>query len=332
MMVTGVTGKSASVVHELIADGRAEGERLDSFLGRSGVVPSRSQAQRLIEEGNVTINGRSAAKSGQKLAPGDLVRVAVPPPGPNLAAEPEAIPLDVVYEDEDIIVINKPPGMVVHPAAGTRAGTLVNALLAHANGLSAIGGVERPGIVHRLDKDTSGLLVVAKNDLAHQSLSRQIAGHAAGRRYLALVAGRVGPDSGAIDAAIGRHPVDRMKMAVVDSGGRDAVTHYRVLERFTVGDEQLTLLEARLETGRTHQIRVHMAACGYPLVGDQTYGPRKKRPHPAVSFPRQALHAWRLSLRHPRTGLAMEFEAPLPSDFAEFLTRLRARQQGGSNA
>lgn len=317
---------------ELVVDERSQGDRLDSLLGRSGLIPSRSQAQRLIADGHVSVNGQAVAKAGLKLAAGDRVRVVIPPAEPS-AVQPEDIPLDVVYEDEDLIVINKPPGMVVHPAAGNRTGTLVNALLARAGKLSSIGGVERPGIVHRLDKDTSGLLVVAKNDLAHQSLSRQIAAHAASRRYLALVVGDLAQDSGTIDAPIGRHPTDRKKMAVVAGGGRTAVTHFAVLERFAVGGAKFTLVEARLETGRTHQIRVHLAACGHPVVGDPTYGPKTKLAV-AVSFPRQALHAWRLRFAHPRTGASMKFEAPLPADFAGLLRDLRSRQpqprQGGS--
>lgn len=317
-----VTG--GDVVRELVVENEADGERLDSFLGRSGLIPSRSQAQRLISGGNVTVNGRAATKAGLRLSTGDHVLLRIPPPEPS-TAKPETIPLDIVYEDADLIVVNKPPGMVVHPAAGNRSGTLVNALLAHAGGLSTIGGVERPGIVHRLDKDTSGLLVVAKNDLAHESLSRQIASRTASRRYLALVVGSMPTDSGTIDAPVGRHPSERKKMAVLAAGGKQAVTHFAVLERFALGAEEYTLIEARLETGRTHQIRVHMAACGHPLVGDPVYGPKRK--HKVVSFPRQALHAWRLSFLHPRTGDLMEFEAPLPGDFAALLAAMREQRR-----
>jgi len=299
---------------ELAVPPQAAGERLDRWLAAAGVGPSRAFVQRLIDAGLVTVDGRPASAS-QRVRPGQRVVVDIPPPEP-LEAQPEAIPLDVVYEDDDIIVVNKPQGMVVHPAAGNRAGTLVNALLAHSQGLSGIGGKERPGIVHRLDKDTSGLLVVAKNDHAHISLARQIQAREVLREYVAVVHGRVRDDRGRVDAPIGRHPVHRQRMAVVP-GGRPAVTDYEVLERFP----DYTYLRLKLQTGRTHQIRVHMVHLGHPVVGDPVYGPRRC----PWQLAGQCLHARRLGFRHPRTGEWLTFEAPLPAAMEKVLRDLRRR-------
>lgn len=290
------------------------GQRLDVFLTGKQVGPSRSFVQKLIDRGQVLVNGRPE-KASYKVACGDVIQAVIPEPEP-IEAIPQAMELDVLYEDEDIIVINKPKGMVVHPAPGNPDNTLVNALLARCQHLSGIGGKIRPGIVHRLDKDTSGILVVAKNDLAHLSLAKQIKERTAERRYLALVHGNVKQDVGTISTWLGRHPVHRKKMAVVPEGkGKLAVTHYWVRERF--GD--YTLVEAKLETGRTHQIRVHMAYLGHPVVGDQVYGPKK--PHLGING--QALHAFLLGLYHPRTGEWMEWRAPLPDDFVHVLNYLR---------
>ncbi len=285
------------------------GVRFDVFLSCAAEL-SRAQAQKLIENGDATVNN-APAKANRKLKQGDEVRLLVPPPE-DLALVAENIPLCVVYEDSDMIVINKAQGMVVHPAPGNESGTLVNALLYHVHDLSGIGGVKRPGIVHRIDKLTSGLIVVAKNDMAHASLAAQIKAHTARRSYLALVEGNIKEDSGTIDAPIGRHPVDRKRMAVVPNG-REAVTHFTVLLR--LGD--YTLIEARLETGRTHQIRVHMAYSKHPVAGDTVYGQKK----PRLGLSGQALHAYRLQLTHPRTGEDMVFFAPVPEYFLAALKK-----------
>ena len=302
------------------------GERLDSFLAKDPSL-SRSAAARLCDEGSVTVNGAPAQKK-RLLAEGDTVEVTLPEPIPD-TAEPENIPLSVVYEDEDIIVIDKPKGMVVHPAAGNPSGTLVNALLYHCKGqLSGIGGVLRPGIVHRIDKDTGGLLVAAKNDAAHRVLAAALEVHDIKREYRALVNGGFRDDSGTVDLPIGRHPTDRKRMAVLRDGdgkSREAVTHYRVLERFG----GVSYLALQLETGRTHQIRVHMSHLGHPLVGDTVYGggrtPFEKHHAPLLSG--QCLHAVRLTLRHPRTGEDMCFESPLPEDFEKLLAILRTESR-----
>ena len=272
---------------------------------------SRSRAQALIEAGLVLLNGR-ACRQSDAVRPGDTVRYAVPEAKP-IELIPENIPLDILYEDRDICVVNKPRGMVVHPAVGNESGTLVNALLYHFGDLSTIGGEIRPGIVHRIDKLTSGLLVVAKNDLAHERLAVQFADHSAHRSYIALVAGNIREDVGTVDAPIGRHPTDRKRMAVVENGRR-AVTHYRVLYRFS----GVTVLSLELETGRTHQIRVHMAYIHHPVVGDQVYSNGKN----ALGMEGQALHGWRLQLKHPTTGEHMSFVAPLPEDMRRALKRL----------
>lgn len=294
---------------------RATGEgRLDAFLASNEELGlSRSRIQALIKEGRVTVTGRSP-KPKESLQPGDLIRVEVPDPEP-VALAPEEIPLDVIYEDQDLIVINKSRGLVVHPAAGHWGGTLVNALLDHVDDLEGIGGELRPGIVHRLDKDTTGLLVAAKNETAHRSLSDQIREHTATRVYWALVHGNTMPDAGRVDAPIGRHPVDRKRMAVNTRTGKQAITHFRTLERF----RGYALLECRLETGRTHQIRVHLAYIGHPVVSDLVYGTRK----PHLGLPPQALHARQLGLFHPRSGEWMEFTAEPPPELMEAIEQLR---------
>lgn len=301
------------------------GMRLDAYIAAVSDL-SRSAAARLIEAGSVTVNGRLAEKK-RAIAEGDVVEITLPEPE-ECEAQPEDIPLDVVYEDDDIIVINKPQGMVVHPAPGNYSGTLVNALLFRCrDSLSGIGGVMRPGIVHRIDKDTSGLLVVAKNDFAHTALSEELKYHGIEREYHALVKGGFGEDTGTIDLPIGRHPIDRKKMAVLKNSesAREAVTHYEVLARYG----NISYLKLMLETGRTHQIRVHMSYTGHPLLGDEVYGqskiPFEKRHAPLLNG--QALHAKRLSLTHPRTGERMTFECELPENFKELLEILEKNSQ-----
>lgn len=296
------------------------GKRLDSFLSAAFSL-SRSAAERLLSEGRVTVVGGEANKK-YRLRGGEQIALHLPEPTPA-EAEPEDIPLHIIYEDEDIVVVNKPAGMVVHPAAGNERGTLVNALLYHCKGsLSGVGGVERPGIVHRIDKDTAGLLVVAKNDAAHQHLSDQLKVHRVSRIYRAIVLGNLKEDEGTVNAPIGRHPVDRKRMAIMrrPGEGREAITHYRVLQRFG----QMTLVECRLETGRTHQIRVHMASLGHPLLGDPVYGgdgTKFEARHKSL-FCGQFLFAGELALIHPRTGEEMRFTAPIPADFDTVLALL----------
>lgn len=286
------------------------GERLDKALAFWCADESRSALQKLLDNGMVTVGGRPAGKH-DRLRAGDVVTVRFPDPVP-LAAKAQNIPLDIVYEDGDVLVVNKPQGMVVHPGAGNPDGTLVNALLYHCgDSLSGIGGVLRPGIVHRIDKDTSGLLMVAKNDRAHHSLAAQIKAHSFLREYEAVVCGTVREDEGKVDAPIGRHPTQRKRMAVVE-GGRPAVTHYRVLGRY----EGFTHLRLRLETGRTHQIRVHMAYIGHPVAGDPVYG----RPLPPLAG--QCLHARTLGFVHPVTGAYLEFTSDLPLYFQRFLCKI----------
>ena len=290
------------------------GERCDQFLARMLPQLTSSAAQRLLEEGAVTRAGEAVRKNA-KTAPGDVFTVILPDPDP-VDAVPQDIPLDVVYEDADVIVVNKPVGMVVHQAAGHPDGTLVNALLYHCGGsLSGINGALRPGIVHRIDRDTSGLLISAKNDFAHLSLADQLQDHSLYREYEAVCVGSLREDTGTVDAPIARHPTDRKKMAVDFLHGRPAVTHYTVLERYP----GYTYLQCRLETGRTHQIRVHMARLGHPLLGDVVYGAR--RPYPGLAG--QCLHARRLSFTHPRTGERMTLECPLPAYFTAVLDKLR---------
>lgn len=290
------------------------GTRVDVFLADELDDLTRSHIQKLIGEGRLTVNGQPV-KANYKVKAGDTLRLLVPPPI-DLNVRPENIPLDIRYEDEDLVVVNKPRGMVVHPAAGNYSGTLVNALLYHCRNLSGINGVMRPGIVHRLDKDTSGLLVVAKNDKAHLSLANQIKNRTVNRRYIALVHGNITTERGTVDAPIGRHPVRRKEMAVIE-GGRHAVTHFAVLERFAA----YTLVEAKLETGRTHQIRVHMAYISHPVVGDPVYGPKSN----PFGVDGQLLHAKILGFTHPRTGQYLEFSADIPEIFIQVLTALRQR-------
>lgn len=291
----------------------SDGEtRIDVFAaGAAGVTRSRAAA--LVSEGLVSVNGKTVSKSC-KVKKGDTVLITVSDPK-EYDIVPENIPLDIVYEDEDLLVVNKPKGMVVHPAAGNYSGTLVNALMFHCgNSLSGINGVMRPGIVHRIDKNTSGLLMVAKNDLAHTGLAAQIKAHSFMREYEAVVYGNIKDDEGTVNAPIGRHPIKRKQMAVVN-GGRDAVTHYRVIERF----DGFTHIGVRLETGRTHQIRVHMAYIGHPVAGDEVYGPKKV----ITELGGQCLHAKKIGFIHPRTCEYMEFDSPLPDYFKKFLQRLK---------
>jgi 23S rRNA pseudouridine1911/1915/1917 synthase len=290
--------------------------RLDAFLAAQAELGlSRSRIRALIDEGQVTVNGQ-VKKASHILLPGDQVTINVPPPK-AVALEPEPIPLDVVYEDDQVIVINKQRGLVVHPAAGNWSGTLVNALLEHVDDLEGIGGELRPGIVHRLDKDTTGLLMVAKTEKAMASLTDQIRTHTARRIYWALVHGNNLPETGRIEAPIGRHPSDRKRMAVNPKTGKEATTHFRVLERY----RGYSLVECRLETGRTHQIRVHMAFIGHPVVSDPVYGTRK----PHLGMPPQALHARQLGFHHPETGEWLEFTVEPPADMMAVIEKLRAQ-------
>lgn len=299
----------------LIVPVDAQGERIDRYLAQLRPDCSRARLQALITQGDVHLDGHPVRPS-ERLRPGQVIALNWPDLRPSLV-EPQAIPLQVVFEDASLLVVNKPAGMVTHPAPGSRDGTLVNALLAHCSDLSGIGGVERPGIVHRLDKDTTGLLVVAKTDAAHRSLSAQIAAKTAQRCYLGVVTGSMSVPQGRIDAPIRRHPRDRIKMAVVPEG-RTAATRWEVLETF----RDATLLRLSLETGRTHQIRVHMAHLGHPLVGDPLYGPSKPF---AIRMGRQALHAEQLGFRHPVSGEAMRFQADPPADFQRLLMILRLK-------
>lgn len=289
------------------------GERIDALLARTLPSLSRSQVQKLLEQGMVTLNGR-ALKKNFRCSAGECYGLILPEPG-DLPLIPQNIPLDVVYEDEDLIVINKPRGLVVHPAPGHPDDTLVNALLYHCgDSLSGIGGQRRPGIVHRIDKDTSGLLIVAKNDFAHQGLSAQLADHSLCREYEALVRGNFKQDCGTIDKPIGRHPIDRKRMAVTVKNSKPAVTHWQLLASYRGYSHIL----CRLETGRTHQIRVHMASIGHPLLGDFTYG----APSPEKGLAGQCLHARRLRFVHPRTGERICLETALPDYFTQVLSRL----------
>mgnify|MGYP001041278945 CR=1 FL=1 len=298
---------------ELVLSEREEGIRLDKVLAERLPDLTRTAIQRLLEEELVLINGKPAAKNRKGRA-GDSVAVRIPDPEP-LCLQAENVPLDIVYEDDDLLVVNKPQGMVVHPAPGNYQGTLVNALLAHCGtSLSGINGVIRPGIVHRIDKDTSGLLMVAKNDFAHQGLARQIKEHSFRREYEAVVAGRMKQESGVVNAPIGRHPIDRKKMAVTEKNSKEAVTYFRVIAEYP----GYTHIRLRLETGRTHQIRVHMAYLGHPVAGDPVYGPQK----PDLGLKGQCLHARLIGFVHPRDGRYLEFESPLPDYFARLLIKL----------
>ena len=289
------------------------GERADALLARLVPDLTRSAAQKLLERGAVTLNGGPARKN-DRLDPGDVLEVVLPDPEP-IDLVPQDIPLDVVYEDGDVIVVNKPVGLVVHPAPGHPDGTLVNALLYHCGtSLSGINGELRPGIVHRIDRDTSGLIIAAKNDRAHLALAAQLQDHSLARTYEAVTVGGLRKDSGTVDAPIGRHPVDRKKMAVDRKNGREAITHWTVLARYP----GYTHVECRLETGRTHQIRVHLASIGHPLLGDTVYGAKK----PVPGLAGQCLHARRLRFVHPSTGEPVELECPLPGWFQEVLRKI----------
>ena len=299
----------------LQADETYMDERLDKFLSAMLPDQSRSYLQKIIKDGNVLVNGEPK-KSSYRLEDGDEVTADLPElKSPDI--EPENIPLDILYEDDSILMVNKPKGMVVHPSAGHYTGTLVNAVLWHCQGqLSGINGVSRPGIVHRIDKDTTGVLVVCKNDAAHNAVAAQLKEHSITRKYRAIVHGVIKEDEGTVDAPIGRHPTERKKMASGVKNGKRAVTHYRVLERF----QGYTYVECQLETGRTHQIRVHMASIHHPLLGDTVYGPAKDSHH----LEGQTLHALVLGLIHPVTGEYLEVEAPLPEYFENLLKKFRA--------
>lgn len=289
------------------------GERIDKYLSEQLEDMTRSHIQKLIKENMVRVNGM-AVKSNFKLSASDQIEVEIPElKEPDIL--PENIPLDILYEDQDILVVNKPKGMVVHPAPGHYTGTLVNAIMYHCkDNLSGINGVMRPGIVHRIDMDTTGSLLICKNDHAHQALAEQLKEHSITRKYHAIVHGRLKEDEGTIDKPIGRHPIDRKKMSIHCTNGREAITHYRVLKRF----QQSTYIECQLETGRTHQIRVHMSSIGHPILGDQVYGPAKC----PYKLQGQTLHAKVLGITHPTTGEYMEFDAPLPDYFQGLLEKM----------
>lgn len=290
------------------------GVRIDRFLSGKNEELSRSYIQKLLKEQSITVNG-SPVKANYKVQAEDRIRVELPDvEEPDIL--PEDIPMDILYEDNDVLVVNKPKNMVVHPSAGHTSQTLVNAVMFHCReNLSGINGVMRPGIVHRIDKDTTGALLVCKNDNAHRDLAQQLKEHSIKRRYRAIVAGNIKEDEGTIEGPIGRHPIDRKKMAINYKNGKEAVTHYKVLERF----KNATYVECRLETGRTHQIRVHMTSIGHPLLGDEVYGSGKNPYH----LQGQALHAMVLGFVHPSTGKYMEFQAPLPEYFTKLLDKLR---------
>ncbi len=302
-------------IFEIIIDDKLEGTRVDMALSLTYEEKSRSFFQKLLESGNIEINGTVNESKKYKVKSGDIIKVMMPEPK-MLNAEAENIPLDIFYEDEDVLVVNKPKGMVVHPANGNENRTLVNAVMYHCgDSLSSINGIIRPGIVHRIDKDTSGLLMIAKNDKAHNCLAKQLAEHSSTRVYRAIVYNNFSEDEGTINKPIGRDPKNRLKQAVTSTNSKRAVTHYKVLERFG----KFTLIEARLETGRTHQIRVHMAYMKHPLLGDMVYGPKKK----VLGVDTQMLHAKVLGFKHPTTGEYMEFESPLPEEFEAVLKKLR---------
>jgi len=294
------------------------GERIDTFLGKAIDNVSRSYIQKLIKDGHVQINGQTLKKKNVRLDEDMEVSIHVPEPE-ILKVEPEDIPVEVVYEDECLMIVNKPQGMVVHPAPGNYSGTLVNALMYHAENLSSINGVIRPGIVHRIDKDTSGVLMIAKDNQAHNSLAAQLKEKTTKRVYVAVVHGRMGKDEGTVHAPIARHPKDRLRMAVVQ-GGKDAVTHYKVIQRF----KNYTLVELRLETGRTHQIRVHMTHIGHPLLGDPVYGKKQGK----IKYEGQMLHAKMLGFEHPRTGEYMEFDSELPEYFQIIMKKIESVERG----
>ncbi len=289
--------------------------RVDAYLANLDETHSRSFYSKLIKEGQLSVNSKVVTKPSFVLNEGDVIKIDIPEPKP-LEVLAEDIPLDILYEDDDVIIVNKPKGMVVHPADGHANGTLVNALLFHCrDSLSGINGILRPGIVHRIDMNTTGSLIVCKNDLAHNKIAEQIKVHSINRRYLGIVHGNLKDDSGTIDAPIARSKTDRKKMAIVE-GGKEAITHYRVLERLN----GYTFCEFKLETGRTHQIRVHMASLHHPLLGDEVYGPKKC---PIKGLEGQTLHAWKIGFVHPTTGEYMEFEAPIPDYFQKLLNKLK---------
>ena len=299
--------------YEFVADETSKGVRIDSFIANSVTEITRSAVQKLIENGNVLVNGKIPAKN-YKLRKDDRISITIPDPILPEAV-PENIPLEIVYEDRDLLVVNKPKGMVVHPAAGHYSGTLVNALLYHCGeSLSGINGVLRPGIVHRIDKDTSGLLIVAKNDFSHRLLAEQIKEHTFTRKYQAVVYGNFKTDEGTVNMPIGRHPTDRKRLTVTEKNSRNAVTHYKVIDKYN----SFTHLELTLETGRTHQIRVHMAHIGHPVAGDSVYGPKKV----ITSLNGQCLHAYYISFVHPRTGETLTFSSDLPDYFTNFLDHI----------
>lgn len=304
---------------ELVITEEMQGERLDLALSAGLEEYSRSFIQKLFDRGAVMLNGRVCREKKKKASTGDIVTIEIPKPQ-KTEVEAEDISLDIIYEDECLLVVNKPAGMVVHPAPGNYSGTLVNALMHHCGSeLSSINGIIRPGIVHRIDKDTSGLLMIAKNDSAHNSLSRQLSEHSITRKYRAIVYNNMREDDGTVDQPIGRDPRNRLRNAVTELNAKNAVTHYRVLERFG----KYTFIEAQLETGRTHQIRVHMAYLKHPLLGDELYGPARSRSAAKLGVKRQMLHAGVLGFLHPGTAEYMEFESPLPDDFQQVLQRLR---------
>jgi 23S rRNA pseudouridine1911/1915/1917 synthase len=308
-----------NITLQLEEKGDEGGDRIDRYLAQQLPDLSRSRIQQLIEQGNVQVNGTVCTSKKTTVQSGDHISLTIPEAKP-LDLQPEAIPLDILYEDDTLIIVNKPAGLVVHPAAGHENGTLVNALLAHCQNLAGIGGVQRPGIVHRLDKDTTGAIVIAKTDFAHQHLQAQLKAKTARREYLGVVYGSPSATSGTIDQPIGRHLIDRKKMAVVpvEKGGRLAVTHWQLQERLG----NYTLMHFQLETGRTHQIRVHSAYIGHPIVGDPLYSSGRNL---GVNLTGQALHAWRLQLLHPVTEELIEVTAPLPKTFSTLLDVLRRR-------
>ncbi|MDH4230011.1 MAG: RluA family pseudouridine synthase [Nitrospirota bacterium] len=323
----GIPPTHGEALTRTVADG-SRAARVDAWAAAQGLAPSRSQVQRLIDDGLLTVNGK-AVRPNHRLQPGDVVSVAVVRPAP-LDIVAEDLPLDIVFEDAFLAVVNKPAGMVVHPAPGNWEGTLVHALLHHMQGLSGIGGRERPGIVHRLDRDTSGLLVVAKSDMAHSRLSAQLASRRMGRRYQALTVGVPRPAQGTVELAIGRDYKDRKRVSAYTNHARSAVTHYRTLEAFPRASGGVALVELKLETGRTHQIRVHLEHMGWPVLGDPVYGGRRRVFPPGLAVPRLMLHAARLTLIHPDSGEQMTFEAPLPEDFCTLLATLRAETAGAA--
>lgn len=332
-MTTGKEQDDSADILRVIVPADFEGERLDKTLAELAPQFSRSRLQKLIKDGELYLNGQICTTSSMRMDEGDSIFIALPEME-DATPQPENIPLDIVYEDADLIVLNKAAGMVVHPAVGNPSGTLVNALLYHCGDtLSGINGVRRPGIVHRLDKDTTGLMVVAKNDQAHHKLTAQLQDRSLSRVYHALVVGVPKPLKGTVETQIGRHPRNRLKMAVLPVGGRDAITHYEMKRNF---HDVLALVECRLATGRTHQIRVHMEHLGYPLVGDPLYGPQPVPLKPklrkadmtaeqvdsVLNFPRQALHAAEIAFKHPKTGEVLQFKSDYPADFNNIINEI----------